>query len=197
MYGRPTEMPADADITQLLVAWTAGDAGAFDRLEPAIHRELHRLASHYMAGERPGHVLQTTALLNEAYIRLVDAKDVRWQSRAHFFGLAATMMRRILVDLARTSGRAKRGGGALHVSLSDAVEVPQAPNADLLAVDDALTALERLNARHARVVELRFFGGLNLEEAAHVLGVSVGTVRRDWTLAQAWLFRELSHSDAR
>ena len=189
-------MPVDADITQLLVAWTNGDAGAFDRLEPAVHRELHRLASRYMAGERPGHVLQTTALLNEAYMRLIDWKDVQWQSRAHFFGLAAKMMRRILVDVARTSGRAKRGGDALHVSLSDAGDVPLARHADLLAVDDALTALERLNARHARVVELRFFGGLSLEEAAHVLGVSVGTVRRDWTLAQAWLFRELSHTGA-
>jgi RNA polymerase sigma factor (TIGR02999 family) len=189
-------MPAEADITQLLVAWANGDPAAFDRLEPAVHHELHRLASRYMAGERPGHVLQTTALLNEAYMRLVDWKDVQWQSRAHFFGLAAKVMRRILVDVARTSHRAKRGGGALHVSLSDGADVPIAGNADLLALDDALTALERLNARHSRVVELRFFGGLSLEETAHVLGVSVGTVRRDWSLARAWLFRELSRSGA-
>ena len=165
-------MPADADITQLLVAWSNGDAEAFDRLEPAVHHELHRLASRYMAGERPGHVLQTTALLNEAYMRLVDWKDVRWQNRAHFFGLAATMMRRILVDAARTSGRAKRGAGAVHVSLSEAADVPATNNLDLLALDDALTALDRLNPRHSRVVELRFFAGLSFEEKAHVLGVS-------------------------
>jgi RNA polymerase sigma factor (TIGR02999 family) len=189
-------MPAEPDITQLLVAWSNGDHAAFDRLEPAVHHELHRLASRYMAGERPGHVLQTTALLNEAYMRLVDWKDVQWQSRAHFFGLAAQVMRRILVDVARTSGRAKRGGRALHVSLTEAGDVPIAREADLLALDDALKALEQLNARHSRVVELRFFGGLSLEEVAHVLGVSVGTVRRDWSLAQAWLFRELGRTGA-
>ena len=185
-------MRAEADVTQLLVAWANGDASAFDRLEPAIHQELHRIASRHMAGERPGHLLQTTALVNEAYVRLVAWKGVHWQSRAHFFGLAAQLMRRILVDVARTHRRAKRGGGALHVSLSDAVDLPMSRNADLLALDDALTSLERLNQRHGRVVELRFFGGLSLEEVAHVLGVSVTTVRRDWTLGKAWLFRELS-----
>jgi RNA polymerase sigma factor (TIGR02999 family) len=189
-------MPAEPDITQLLVAWANGDPAAFDRLEPAVHQELHRLASRYMAGERPGHVLQTTALLNEAYMRLVDWNDVQWQSRAHFFGLAAAVMRRILVDVARSSRRAKRGGAALQVSLSDVADVPVAQSADLLALDDALTTLERLNARHSRVVELRFFGGLSLEEVAHVLDVSVGTVRRDWSLAKAWLFRELSRAGA-
>ena len=185
-------MTTAPDVTQLLVAWSNGDHSAFDRLEPVIHHELHRLASRYMAAERPGHVLQTTALLNEAYMRLVDWKHVQWQNRAHFFGLAAQVMRRVLVDVARTSGRAKRGGGALHVSLTEAAEVSQARDADLLALDEALKELERLNARHSRVVELRFFGGLSLEEVAHVLDVSVGTVRRDWSLAQAWLFRELS-----
>jgi RNA polymerase sigma-70 factor, ECF subfamily len=189
-------MPADTNVTQLLVAWSNGDAAAFDRLEPAVHQELRRLASRYMAGERPGHVLQTTALVNEAYLRLVDWRNVEWQSRAHFFGMAAQVMRRILVDVARTSRRDKRGGRALHVSLTDAADVPMAHDSDLVALDDALTTLERLNARHSRVVELRFFGGLNLEETAHVLGVSVGTVRRDWSLAQAWLFRELSRTGA-
>jgi RNA polymerase sigma factor (TIGR02999 family) len=190
-------MLADANITQLLMDWANGDTAAFDRLEPAIHRELRRLASRHMAGERRGHVLQTTALVNEAYVRLVEWKDVRWESRAHFFGLASHVMRRILVDAARNSRRAKRGGGALHVSLSDAAELPIVRNADLIALDDALTALERLNRRHSRVVELRFFGGLTLEEVAHVLGVSLMTVRRDWTLAKAWLFRELSRRETR
>ena len=160
-------MVVEPNITELLVAWTNGDAAAFDRLGPAVHRELHRLAARYMAGERPGHVLQTTALLNEAYIRLVDWKDVQWQSRAHFFGLAAHVMRRILVDVARTNDRAKRGGGALQLSLSEADDVPVSPPTDLLALDEALDALQQLNARQSRIVELRFFGGMTLEEIAH------------------------------
>ena len=160
-------MVVEPNITELLVAWTNGDAAAFDRLGPAVHRELHRLAARYMAGERPGHVLQTTALLNEAYIRLVDWKDVPWQSRAHFFGLAAHVMRRILVDVARTNDRAKRGGGALQLSLSEADDVPVSPPTDLLALDEALDALQQLNARQSRIVELRFFGGMTLEEIAH------------------------------
>jgi RNA polymerase sigma factor (TIGR02999 family) len=187
-------MPSEPNITQLLVAWGNGDQAAFDRLAPAVHQQLHSLAARYMAGERPGHVLQTTALVNEAYVRLVDWKNVQWQSRAHFFGLAAQTMRHILVDAARTRRRAKRGGGELHVSLSDAADVTIAKSADLVALDDALTTLEGLNPRHSRVVELRFFGGLSLKEVAHVLGVSVGTVRRDWSLAQAWLYRELNRS---
>lgn len=189
-------MPAESDVTQLLVAWAHGDVAAFDRLEPAVHHELRRLASHYMADERDGHVLQTTALVNEAYLRLVNWKGVEWESRAHFFGLAAQVMRRILVDVARTSGRAKRGGRALHVSLSHADDVALARDADLVALDDALKALAQLNPRHSRVVELRFFGGLSLDEVAHVIGVSVGTVRRDWSLAQAWLYRELDRRGA-
>ncbi len=187
-------MSSEPNITQLLVAWGNGDQAALDRLAPAVYQHLHGLAAHYMAGERPGHVLQTTALVNEAYMRLVDWKDVQWQSRAHFFGLAAQAMRHILVDAARTRKRAKRGGGELHVSLSDAADVPIARSADLVALDDALTTLEGLNRRHSRVVELRFFGGLSLEEIAHVLDVSVGTVRRDWSLAQAWLYRQLNRS---
>lgn len=184
-------MTAPANVTQLLVSWTNGDPAALDALTPLVHQELRRLAARCMAGERPGHILQATALVNEAYLRLIDWKDVRWQNRAHFFAVAAQIMRRVLVDVARTRDRAKRGRGQLHVSLSEAAGVP-AENVDLVVLDDALKSLETLNARQSRVVELRFFGGLSLEEAAHVLNVSVGTVRRDWTLAQAWLFRELA-----
>lgn len=190
------DMSSERNITQLLVDWGNGDQAAFDRLAPVVHQQLHRLAARYMAGERPDHVLQTTALVNEAYLRLVDWKDVQWQNRAHFFGLAAQTMRRILVDAARTKRRAKRGGGELQVSLSDAGDVAITRSADLVALDEALTTLERLNPRHSRTVELRFFGGLSLKEIAHVLNVSVGTVRRDWRLAQAWLYRELSRRDA-
>ena len=195
MFAGPDHcMSTEANITQLLVAWTNGDQSAFDRLAPAVHHQLRRLAAHYMAAERPGHVLQTTALVNEAYMRLVDWKDVEWQSRAHFFGLAAQAMRHILVDEARSRLREKRGGGEIHLSLSHAADVAIAKSAEVVALDDALTTLEGLNPRHSRVVELRFFGGLDLKEVAHVLGVSVGTVRRDWSLAQAWLYRELSRA---
>ncbi|MEO8257691.1 MAG: ECF-type sigma factor [Acidobacteriota bacterium] len=179
-------------MTQLLVAWTSGDQAALETLTPLVERELHRLAAHYMAGERPGHILQATALVNEAYVRLVDWKQARWQNRAHFYAMAAQIMRRVLVDMARTRGRAKREGGLLRVSLSQAAHVPAAQNADFAALDDALKRLEAQDARKSRVVELRFLGGLSLEEIAHVLDVSVGTVRRDWSLARAWLSRELS-----
>jgi RNA polymerase sigma factor (TIGR02999 family) len=180
------------NVTQLLAAWGDGDQAALEALTPLIHDELHRVAARYMAGERPGHILQATALVNEAYVRLVDWKEVRWQNRAHFFAVAAQIMRRVLVDVARTRGRAKRGRGQLHVSLSEAADVADARSVDLVALDDALKSLEALDARQSRVVELRFFGGLSLEETAHVLDVSVGTVRRDWSLARAWLYRELS-----
>jgi RNA polymerase sigma-70 factor (ECF subfamily) len=179
------------NVTELLVAWGRGDQGALDVLAPLVHHELHRLAARNMAGERLGHILQPTALVNEAYLRLVDWKGVRWQNRAHFFAMAAEIMRHILVDQARARARAKRGGDPLHVSLSEAAQVPLGQSVDLVALDDALRSLERLHARQSRVVELRFFGGLDLEETAHVLGVSVGTVRRDWSLARAWLYREL------
>jgi RNA polymerase sigma factor (TIGR02999 family) len=145
-----------------------------------------------MAGERGGHVLQATALVNEAYLRLIDWKNVQWQNRAHFFGIAAQMMRRILVDYARAQQREKRGGGAMQVSLSKANEVPLAGAGDFVALDEALQELEKLSPRQSRTVELRFFGGLSLEEAAEVMGVSVGTVRRDWSLARAWLYREMT-----
>jgi RNA polymerase sigma factor (TIGR02999 family) len=179
----------------LLVAWNNGDAVALDQLMPLVHKELHRIARRYMAAERPGHLLQTTALVNEAYLRLIDWKNVEWQSRAHFFGLAAQIMRHILVDFARTQAREKRGGGALKVSLSNADNIESAPSADIVALNDALHSLEKLDARQARVVELRFFAGLSLEETAEALGVSVGTVRRDWSLAEAWLYRELSEGE--
>jgi RNA polymerase sigma-70 factor, ECF subfamily len=185
-------MSASPNVTELLVAWSSGDHAALEALTPLVHKELHRLAARYMAAERPGHLLQATALVNEAYMRLVDWKDVRWQNRAHFFGMAAKIMRRVLVDVARTRDRAKRGRGQVHVSLSEAAQVASGDAVDLVALDDALTGLEALDARQSRVVELRFFGGLSLEETAHVLDVSVGTVRRDWSLARAWLFRELS-----
>jgi RNA polymerase sigma factor (TIGR02999 family) len=188
-------MTAPVNITQLLVAWSSGDQAALAALTPLVHRELHRLAARHMAGERPGHILQATALVNEAYVRLVDWKDVRWQNRAHFFGMAAQLMRRVLVDVARARDRVKRGRGRFHVSLSQADQLSDAPSVDLVALDDALKTLQAMNARQARVVELRFFGGLSLEEAAHVLDVSVGTVRRDWSLARAWLYRELSRAD--
>jgi RNA polymerase sigma-70 factor, ECF subfamily len=181
-----------ANVTELLVAWGRGDQGALDSLAPLVHQELHRLAARHMKGERPGHDLQATALVNEAYLRLVDWKGVRWQNRAHFFAMAAQIMRRILVDVARARASAKRGGRPLHVSLSEAVQIALGDSVDLVALDDALKTLEGLHTRQSRVVELRFFGGLELEETAHVLGVSVGTVRRDWSLARAWLYRELS-----
>jgi len=187
-------MSTPPNVTQLLVAWSAGDPTALDQLTPVIQQELHRLAARQMAGERPGHILQPTALVNEAYMRLVNWKEAQWQNRAHFFGTAARIMRRVLVDMARTRGRDKRGGGQMHVSLSEAEQQPAAQRADLMALDEAMKALELVDIRKSRVVELRYFGGLSLEEAALVLNVSVTTVRRDWSFARAWLFRELSRA---
>jgi RNA polymerase sigma factor (TIGR02999 family) len=161
-------------------------------LLPLVYAELRHIAARQLGKERPGHTLQPTALVHEVYLRLVDQRRVDWQDRAHFFGVAAQIMRRILVDMARARGRAKRGRRPLHVSLSEAADVPLDTPVDLVALDDALKSLESLHARQSRVIEMRFFGGLDLEETAHVLGVSVGTVRRDWSLARAWLFRELS-----
>jgi RNA polymerase sigma-70 factor, ECF subfamily len=183
-----------ADITGLLVAWGNGDRAALETLVPLVQQELRRVASRQMAKERPGHLLQPTALVNEVYIRLVDWKNVEWQNRAHFFAVAAGMMRRILVNAAQARDRVKRGGGeAIRVSLDDAAEIAAGVDTcNLVALDDALRTLEALNPRESKVVELRFFGGLSLEETAEVLHVSVGTVRRDWTLARAWLFRELT-----
>ena len=180
------------------MAWSDGDRAALDALAPHVEQELRRIAARYMAQERAAHLLQPTALVNEAFVRLIDWHDVQWQNRAHFFGVAAQIMRRGLVDFARNRQRAKRGAGGVHVTLSETDAFPaRARDANLEALDDALKSLEQLDARQSQVVELRFFGGLSLEETAHVLGVSVGTVRRDWSLARAWLFRELDRSDKR
>jgi RNA polymerase sigma-70 factor (ECF subfamily) len=185
------------NITGLLVAWGHGDQDALDALVPLLQQELHRVAARQMAGERPGHILQPTALVNEVYLRLVNRHDVEWQDRAHFFAVAARIMRRILVDAARNRGRAKRGGDALQVSLAEVPDVAVPATQNVVALDDALKTLESLDPRQSQVVELRFFGGLSLEEAAEALRVSVGTVRRDWSLAQAWLYRELSGASQR
>lgn len=184
--------PSAQEITQLLVAWNNGDQTALEQLTPLVQAELRRLAKRYMAGERQGHILQTTALVNEAFLRLIDWRNVEWRNRAHFFGLAARIMRRILVDFARARRREKRGGAALLVSLSEAATVASERGSNLVALDDALHTLEKLAPRQARVVELRFFAGLSLEETAEALKVSLSTVRRDWSMAEAWLFRELS-----
>ena len=186
------ESPLPPNITQLLIAWHQGNEDALSQLIPLVHRELHRLAHHYLANERQGHLLQTTALVNEAYLRLVDAQKVEWQNRAHFFGISAHLMRQILVQFARDRQRAKRGGKEIHLSLSHLAEISSEKSPDLVALDDALMQLEQLDARQARVVELRFFGGLSLEEAAEVLKVSVSTVRRDWRVAQIWLHQQLT-----
>jgi len=191
--------PSLHEVTQLLQAWSEGNQEALDKLVPLVHAELHRLARHYMSNERPGHTLQTTELVNEAYVRLIDWKNVRWQNRAHFFGVAAQIMRRILVDFARSRASAKKGGGTQYVSLSEAMTISPERGEDLIALDDALESLAELDARKSRIVELRFFGGLSVEETAEVLKISARTVMRDWGLAQAWLYRELSgvqHDDA-
>jgi RNA polymerase sigma factor (TIGR02999 family) len=180
------------EVTQLLVAWSNGDRVAGDELMPLVYDELHRLAHRYMRKERPGGVLQTSALVNEAYLRLIDQKDVQWQNRAHFFGIAAQMMRRILVDHARGRQSAKRGGGADPVPLDEGLIVSNERNAEVLALDETLKTLAALDKRKSQIVELRFFGGLSIEETAEVLAVSPGTVMRDWTLAKAWLLREMS-----
>lgn len=184
------------EITRLLVAWGDGDQSALEELAPLVQAELRRLAHHYMGRERPGHTLQTSALVNEAYIRLIDWKNVRWQSRAHFFAVAAQLMRRTLVDFARDRQSLKRGGDALQVSLSEAAALTVQRGADLVALDEALTALAELDRRKAQVVEMRFFGGLSVKEVAEVLSVSEETVMRDWRLAKVWLLRELAQEVA-
>lgn len=182
-------------ITQLLIAWGKGDETALESLMPVVYDELHRMARAYMNRQRVGHTLQTTALVNEAYLRLIDSSKVQWQNRAHFFAVSAQLMRRILVDFARAKGNQKRGGSAERVSLDYALEFSEDKSADLVALDDALKTLAEMNARQAEVVELRYFGGLTEEEVAEVLKTSARTVRRDWTLARAWLFRELSKDE--
>jgi RNA polymerase sigma factor (TIGR02999 family) len=175
------------EVTQLLVAWGNGDQAALDQLMPLVYSELHRLAHRHIKKERPGHTLQTSALLNEAFLRLVDQSDVQWQGRAHFFSIAAQMMRRILVDYARSRRYAKRGGDAQQVSFEEELLVSRQLSADVLQLHDALNELATIDERKGKIVELKFFGGLSIEETAEVLGVSPGTVMRDWTLAKAWL----------
>lgn len=187
--------PPPMEITQLLLAWGRGEQAALDQLTPLVYDELRRLAHRYMGRERPGHTLQTSALVNEVYLRLVDSSHVRWQNRAHFFAVSAQLMRRILVDFARSRHNLKRGGDARQVSLDEALLVSHESSTDLVALDDALKALASLDARQSQVVELRFFGGLSVEETAEVLHVSEGTVRRDWSLARAWLHRELNNKN--
>jgi len=179
-------------ITELLLRWRAGDQECLNRLVPLVEHELRRIAHHYMRKERPDHTLQTTALVNEAYLRLVDQAQVDWQNRAQFMGVAARLMRHILVDHARELCREKRGGGAVHLPLDNALIFSPAKSAALVALEDALTALAGFDPRKAQVVELRYFGGLSMEETAEVLGVHPNTVIRDWSLAKAWLARELS-----
>ena len=180
------------EITQLLLAWGQGEQAALDQLIPLVQDELHHLAKRFMSRERPGHTLQTTALVNEAYLRLVDSRRVQWQNRAHFFAVSAQLMRRILVDFARSRKNLKRGGAAVQVTLDETLVISLDENEDLVALDDALNTLASLSQRQSQVVELRFFGGLSIDEMAEVLKVSEGTIRRDWSLARAWLHRELS-----
>ena len=183
--------PPSSEITRLLIAWCDGDRTALDNLMPLVERELHRLARHYMRKEDPGHTLQTTALVNEAYLRLIDQKNVRWQNRAHFFGIAAQIMRRILLNHARDRHRAKRGGRAVQVSLSEVAVMSEAKSSELIALDEALKRLEAIDERKSRIVELRYFGGLSVDETAEVLKISPITVIRHWNMAKAWLAREI------
>lgn len=179
------------NITQLLNQWSDGDERALDRLTPLVYQELRQQAARYLRRERPGHTMQTTALINEAYLRLIDAKEVRWQGRAHFFAIAANLMRRILVDHARQRNAAKRGGSPVHVTLDRIVATANQSKADVLAIDEALTKLAAVDRQQAQIVELRFFSGLSVEETAAALGISPRTVKRDWSVARAWLRREI------
>jgi RNA polymerase sigma-70 factor, ECF subfamily len=183
--------PSPQEITRWLVAWNHGDQAALEKLMPLVYSELHRIARRYMERENPGHTLQTTAVIHEAYLRLADQPQANWQNRAHFFGVAARVMRHILVDYARARNRMKQGGDVHRVSLEEAAVVSLEPTAELVALDDALTALAETDARKSQVVELKYFGGLSIEEVAEVLKVSPGTVMRDWSLAKAWLYRAL------
>ena len=184
--------PSQNEVMRLLLAWSDGDKAALEELTPLVYAELRRLAERHKRRERAGHPLQTTALINEAYVRLVDLRQVRWQNRAHFFGVAAQLMRHILVDFARARRRAERGGYKQQVSLEEAAVAPKEKSADFIALDDALKSLAEIDPRKSRMVELRFFGGLSVEETAEALNVSPRTVMREWSLARDWLYRELS-----
>src|SRR5499426_344053 len=183
--------PTSHEVTQLLLAWSEGDRQALDRLVPLVYAELRRLAKRYMRRERAGQTMQTTALIHEAYLRLIDADRVRLENRGHFFAAASRLMRQVLVDLAREHGSRKRGGAALQVSLDEAMVVSRQRDEGLLALDEALDALAQIDSRKSRMVELRFFGGLSVEETAETLGVSAETIHRDWRLAKSWLLRRL------
>jgi RNA polymerase sigma factor (TIGR02999 family) len=186
--------PGAHELTELLLAWGDGDEDALARIAPLVHAELYRLAKRYMSKERPDHLLQTSALINEAYVRLIDWKAVRWQNRAHFFGVAAQMMRRILVDFARQRPKVDNKNEALNISLDEAMTVTSDKDADLLALDEALKSLSTIDERKSQIVELRFFGGLSVEETAEVMKVAPITIMREWNKAKAWLYRELSSS---
>lgn len=186
-------MSSNSDITGLLIDWCNGDQIALEQLATIVEKELRRLAHHYMNQESPGHTLQTTALINEAYLKLINQKQVRWQNRAHFFGIAARIMRRILLNHARDQKRIKRGGAARMVSLSEAVVMPSEKSSELIALDEALERLAATDERKSRVVELRYFGGLSVKETAEVLKVSPITVIREWNMAKAWLAREVRY----
>ena len=190
-----TASPAQQEVTQLLGDWSGGDEGALEKLIPLVQPELHRLAHHYMSRERAGHTLQTTAILDEAYLRLVDNTKPIWQGRSHFIAAAAQLMRRIMVDHARERHSLKRGGGALKVTLDEAALVTQTRSEELLALDDALDRLAAQDARKSQIVELRYFGGLTVEETAEFLKLSQRTVEREWTMAKAWLYRALSEEE--
>ena len=184
--------PGAHELTELLVAWGDGDEEALARIAPLVHAELYRLAKRYMSRERPDHLLQTSALINEAYLRLIDWKAVRWQNRAHFFGVAAQMMRRILVDFARRRPRVDKAVEAVQISLDEAMTVSTEEDADLIALDDALKTLATFDERKSKIVELRFFGGLSVDETAEVMKLAPITVMREWSKAKAWLYRELT-----
>jgi RNA polymerase sigma-70 factor (ECF subfamily) len=186
------DTPQQRELTGLLQAWCEGDPEALERLVPRVEKELHRLAGQHMAGERRNHPLQTTALINEAYIRLIGWKNVRWQNRAHFFSVAAQIMRRVLVDYARARRRTKRGGEAFETTLDEGCAFQKERSRDLIAIDEALTRLAEIDPRKSRIVELRFFGGLSEEEVALVLQITDRTVRREWRLARAWLYSEIT-----
>ena len=185
--------PASQEITQLLLAWRGGDKQALDALVPLVYEELRRLARHFMRGQREGHTLQTTALVNEAYLRLIDSSRVNWQNRAHFFAISAQLMRRVLIDFARAKASQKRGGELIKVTLDEQVEAADAQEAELLALDEALEDLARFSPRQSRIVEMRYFGGLSEEEIAETLAISTRTVRRDWNVARAWLFKRMKN----
>lgn len=183
--------PPSKDVTQMLVDWSKGSQEALAQLMPLVYNDLRHLAVHYLQRERPDHTLQPTALVHEAYLRLIDQRSVNWQNRAHFYGVAAQMMRRVLVDYARAHRTEKRGGAAPKLSLDDAIGLSDKKEADLVALDEALTRLAALEPQQSRIVELRFFGGLTVEEVAEVMGISPATIKREWSMAKAWLYREI------